>query len=294
MERLHLPDNIKVHFAGLEGMRFANSVSEMGVQYGLFTAYPYVYDKMYNNKVRESDFENLRFLTRNFSHIIQDSGLFTFLFGSSSKNVKKETIYDWYDGLVEWTLEHGQPFTCVEVDAQSIIGVDETWRLREKMREDLPNNRIINVFHLEDGAYGLDKLIEYSDYIGIAAQELSKTGKTEYVVPLARYIRSKKSSVDIHLLGCTIPDIMKSCIFCTSCDSVSWKTPLRFGEIDGYHISHLSSEKCCYFVGDNIYKSIGRYGNEQSTNAYIASIEYYKRIYEKCAGNQDYSLRFLK
>ncbi len=38
------------------------------------------------------------------------------------------------------------------------------WDFRQRMKKDLPNNRIINVFHLEDGMKGLDRMIEFAEY----------------------------------------------------------------------------------------------------------------------------------
>ena len=51
--------------------------------------------------------------------------------------------------------------------SQKLLGTDLAWELRKEMRDQLPNNRIINVFHFEDGKYGLDRLIEFAEYIAI-------------------------------------------------------------------------------------------------------------------------------
>ena len=48
--------------------------------------------------------------------------------------------------------------------------------LRENERNTFPNNRIINVFHKEDGKKGLERLIEFSDYIAISVPELRVIG----------------------------------------------------------------------------------------------------------------------
>lgn len=292
MERLHLPDNIKVHFAGLEGMRFANSVVEMGVQYGLYSAFDPVYRKLFGGGMGDADVRMMGFLADNMRHVIQDSGLFSLLYGKKSHLADENTVFRWYDALVEWTLEHGRDFAVVEVDCQDILGTDVAWDLRERMARDLPNHRIINVFHLSDGIDGLDRLIEFSDYIGVGSGTPENSSATMYEV--SSYIKRKKPSCDIHLLGCTNPSVIRKCSFCTSCDSISWKSPLRFGEIEDYHISELSTRKCKELVGEDVWTSISRYGNEQSTNAYIVSAEYYKRIYEKYAGNQDYTRNFQK
>lgn len=292
MSRLHLPDNIKVHFAGLEGRRFISSVTEMGVQYGLYTAFPYVYKRIFGktDAVVDCDADVPYVLSRRMKHVIQDSGLFSLLYGKSGHLATKETVFRWYDALVEFTLEHGQDVAVVEIDCQDILGTDLAWDLRERLRRDLPDRRIINVFHLSDGLDGLDRLIEFSDYIGVGSGSPENSSYSMYEV--SSYIRKRKPDCDIHLLGCTNLSTIRRCSFCTSCDSISWKSPLRFGVIDDYHISDLDTDKVRSLVGERIWDTIALHGKEQSVNAYIMTIEQNKRLYERFAGNQDYSKRF--
>lgn len=42
MEELRLPSNIKVHFAACEVQNQFLALKELGVNYGLYTAYPFV------------------------------------------------------------------------------------------------------------------------------------------------------------------------------------------------------------------------------------------------------------
>lgn len=221
-------------------------------------------------------------------HCIQDSGLFTLMFGSMAGKHDENIIYKWYDKLVEFTLAHNNGATCVEVDCQKVLGTEAAWDLRQKLRNDLPNNRIINVFHLEDGMNGLDRLIEFSEYIAISVPELRKFGKKNYVYNIASYIKKKKPTIDIHLLGCTELKILQQCNFCTSADSTTYIAGKRFGFIKGHHISSLNKSKCIELVGEKKYKKINEYNNEQNTNFLCASIELLKKDYQKYAGNQDY------
>lgn len=292
MERLHLPDNIKVHFAGLESKNFITAVSEMGVQYSLYSAFSFVFKKIFGKGTTNGDLAIMDLLDAKFRHVIQDSGLFSLLYGAKSHLADKDTVFKWYDALVEWTLEHGKDFSVVEIDCQDILGQDIAWDLRRRLREDLPNRRIINVFHLSDGIKGLDRLIEFSDYIGVGSGTPDNSSATMYEV--SSYIKSKKPDCDIHLLGCTALNTIKKCSFCTSCDSIYWKSPLRFGVIEDYHINNLATDKCKDLVGEETWNAISRHGSELSTNAYCASIELHKRWYEKYAGNQDYSKNFQK
>lgn len=292
MNSLHLPDNIKVHFAGIESKHYLTSISEMGVSYALYSAFPFVYKKIFGRQ-KNLTFDELeipRSLASKMKHVIQDSGLFSLLYGAKRDLADKSTVFKWYDSLVEYTLEHGANVTCVEVDCQDILGDRIAWDLRERLRTDLPNNRIINVFHLSDGVKGLDRLIEFSDYIGVGSGDPRNSSSTMFEV--SSYIKHKNPSTDIHLLGCTALKTIKKCNFATSCDSISWKSPLRFGFIDGYHISDLSKVKVRQLVGDETYSKILEHNSDASTTAICASIELVKRQYQRFGGNQDYTKFF--
>ena len=297
MDTLHHPDNIKVHYAASEiGNQFLG-VLKQGVQYALYTCFPFVDKKVFGKTqapimpmkwMTNPAVEMPRYICDNMKHVIQDSGLFTLMFGSK-KGIKKDeaTINKWYDGLIEFTLEHGCPVTCVEVDCQKILGVEKAWEFRERMRNDLPNNRIINVFHYEDGKDGLDRLIEFSDYIAISVPELSFIRKHIYVPALAKYIKERKPSIDIHLLGCTRLDLLKKCSFCTSSDSTTWTSPKRYGFIEDHHVGDIIQEKVIDVVGQETYDSVKEY-NKSCVGTLCLTIEYLKRKYEIAAGNQDY------
>ncbi len=288
MENLHLPNNIKVHFAGAKNDRTATLLKQLGVSYVLYSAFKEVYKKVYGKNVKQMD-EIPEFLHNTFLHTIQDSGLFSLLFGSLKGKANASDIYKWYDALIEYTLEHSQPVTCVEVDAQAIIGIEETWRLRERMKKDLPNNRIINVWHLQDGKDGLDRLIEYSDYIAIGAPELRSFNLFQYVYPIAKYIKEKKSEIDIHLLGCTDSNMIKRCSWCTSSDSSFYLHPIRYGHLLKQKVAYLDPNKIRALIGEDRYDSMNSVKELTETELILcASIEHEKRLYQKYAGNQDY------
>ena len=298
MEALHLPDNIKVHFAGCEVQNQFITLPLLGVRYGLFTCFPFVERMVFDKALapimplRGMETPSLdipRNITNQMRHTIQDSGLFTLMFGARKGKKDEALINKWYDGLVEFTLAHGMNCTCVEVDCQKVLGVEKAWEFRERIKRDLPNNRIINVFHLEDGQKGLDRMIEYSDYIAISVPELRHANKKNYVYTLARYIKNKKPNIDIHLLGCTELAILQKCNFCTSADSTTWVGGKRFGFIKGKHISTIKTDKIRELVGGAIYDEILSYNKkEYNTNFLCLSVDILKREYEMAAGNQDY------
>lgn len=297
MEALHLPDNIKVHFAGFEPWSHYITLKLLGVRYGLFTCFPFVERKVFKNAIspimpakwmKNPDIEIPREIVGNLSHTIQDSGLFTLMFGSRKGKKDEKLINQWYDAMVDFTLSHGMNCTCVEVDCQKVLGVEKAWEFRERICRDLPNNRIINVFHFEDGQKGLDRLIEFSNYIAISVPELRILKKKQMVPQLARYIKSKKPTIDIHLLGCTEMELLKKCNFCTSADSTSWISGEKFGFIKGRHVSKIKTDAVKKLIGEEIYNEIRLYKKESNVNTYALSIEMLKEQYELNAGNQDY------
>ena len=297
MEALHLPNNLKVNFAACEVQNQFTALQSLGVNYGLFTAFPFVERMVFEKKgapimpmkwMTRPEVEIPQNVCNNMKHVIQDSGLFTLMFGSRAGKKDENTVNKWYEALVEFTLNHGCNCTCVEVDCQKILGVDKAWEFRQRMRNDLPNNRIINVFHIEDGRYGLDKMIEFSDYIAISVPELRILNKKRYVPAIAEYIKSKKPSIDIHLLGCTELKLMKECKFCTSCDSTTWTSARRYGYLNERHISDILTHKMVELMGKEKYDFVNEYNNETYTNCTCLQIEILKRLYEELVGPQDY------
>ena len=131
---------------------------------------------------------------------------------------------------------------CVEIDCQKVLGVEDAWYFRERMRRELDNPQI-NVFHFEDGKRGLDSLIDFSSYLALSIPELRiikpKTFR-EDTRQLVRYIKERKPEIDIHLLGCTDMKIIAENRFCTSADSTSWLAGVRYGYIDdGVRKGHM-------------------------------------------------------
>lgn len=300
MAVLHLPDKIKVHFAACEVQNQFLAVERLSVKYGLYTAFPFLERMVFGKAV--SPIMPLRWMTNpsvdipaninsKMIHTIQDSGLFTLMFGARKGKKDEELINKWYDALVQFTLNHRQNVTVVEVDCQKVLGVEKAWEFRERMRRDLPN-RIINVFHLEDGQRGLDRMIEYSDYIAISVPELRFAGKKNFVPQLARYIKAKKPSIDIHLLGCTEKKLLKECSFCTSADSTSYVAGKRYGFIKRHHTSTIKTKEVQQLVGKDNWDYVNAYNSEINTNFLCLSVEILKKEYQQSAGNQDYD--FIK
>lgn len=225
-------ENIKVHFAGLENQDFAQVLHECsGIKYSLFTIFPFIAHKLgiKPTRFKSCTIESPRYLTKASNHSIMDSGLFTLMFGAHAGKRNSNEIEIWYNSLIEFVIENKVSSTCVEVDCQKVLGVEAAWKYRERMKKDLPDNRLINVFHKEDGQKGLDRLIEFSDYIAISVPELRALKQKNYLNKIVFYIKNKKPLIDIHLLGCTDRKLLKELNFCSSADSTTWQQVNRYG-----------------------------------------------------------------
>ena len=299
-------ENLKVHFAGCESLIRSNIILQGAkVNYALFTIFPYLCQQFgikhnYQNKgVTYEEVSNLNYI--NSKHCIQDSGLFSLMFGSYKGKKDEEFIYRWYEELIKLTIKGEFKGTVVEVDCQKVLGVEKSWKLREQMKIDLPDNRQINVFHKEDGQKGLDRIIEFSDYIAISVPELRALKQKNYTNKIAYYIKNKKPSIDIHLLGCTENKLLKELNFCTSSDSTSW---VSFNKYGWFHYnngiksiaikkSNINKEtlKATYYQRLNRIFEISRVKQTESLTYYHAcdlmQAEFFLKQYSFYAGNQD-------
>ena len=230
----------QVCFAGAEVPQWARIAYAAGVRNFLFTAYPYVADRLrlpffqVGPKGRcGHPLPPHRVLAETPGRVIMDSGLFTLLFGAGKNSSGKSDIFKWYDALVEYIRSLPFKPVCVEVDAQKIIGVEETWKLRERFRDDLPGIRQINVIHQEDGVASVDRMVEFADYVAVSCQETRIVYPGDYIprlISLVRYIRSRKPGIKIHMLACTEEPLLKELSQdVTTADSTSWLSINRYG-----------------------------------------------------------------
>lgn len=294
-----LGQNIKIHFAGAEGVERAFIAHDAGVNYFLFTVLPFIAKQFNISWGYQSYCKNLFpqiELPKIAKHVIMDSGLFSLMFGAA-KDTHPDAVFinRWMDAICQFVHDNkAYSLTCVECDCQKLLGVDLAWQLREKMRKQIPN-RIINVFHYEDGKKGLDRLIEFAEYIAISVPELRivkpKTYK-EDTYRLASYIKEKKPEIDIHLLGGTEFEMVRRCKFCTSADSTSWMFANRTQHLLGYgkhqikeDMLNLNREYVISFM-----EKLGIVPNELRINNFLwlsLIAKGYLKRYERYAGSQD-------
>lgn len=286
--------NIKIHFATTENVCHAICSIAGGANYGLGTAFPFVY-KMFKTG-RLDNKKIIKNVSSNFNHYILDSGLFTLMFGALKGQKDELYINKWYECLTNYVLYEDYKGTMVEVDCQKVLGAEKAWEYRIKMKDKVPN-RIINVFHFEDGKKGLDRLIEFSDYIALSVPELRFIKKKEYLYRLTNYIKNKKPSIDIHLLGFTEKSNLEKFNFCSSCDSSSWISGVRYGDVETIagksHIKNIKKEilnektKQWLNVRNTLFPNQTIPNNLQHNAILTFAAEQSLNIYKNYAGNQD-------
>lgn len=294
--------NLKVHFAGSDNsVPHLVSANLANVNYSLFTCYPFIKSKKSSDDFRfgEGKLFVPRHTQRMRKHVIMDSGLFTLMFGAKKGEQQTiESLTEWQDRTAKFVYQNNLTCACVEIDCQKVLGVDEAWYFRERMRKVMPNNRHINVFHLEDGAKGLDRLIEYSDYIAFSVPELrihNQKGCREHLKRLTHYTKNRKPTIDIHLLGCTENALLEDNKFCTSADSTSWLAANRYGRMGykKYHVNDLKQSARNQVKGQ-IRQQLEKYSGKTPTDATIKYTEdaYFNAVicrkkYESIVGSQN-------
>lgn len=238
-----LGSNIKVHFAGMEDKVQFACKEIAGAKYSLWSCYKYIAGKKPGDNMKvNQDIFIPKLVEETDKHVIMDSGLFTMMFGAG-KHVEQTmgTIQDWQDKQLEFIKQNDIKSTIVECDCQKLLGVEEAWYFRERMRNRIKNKQI-NVYHKEDGKNGLDRLIEFADYIAFSIPELRGVyGSNHAKVAryLVEYTKNRKPEIDIHLLGCTDKKMLQQNKDCTSADSTSWLSGRRYGRVAGHHYTQL-------------------------------------------------------
>lgn len=291
-----MSSNCKVHFAGSDNSSSAIcALKANDVKYRLFTAYPFIKNKKSNYQV--SDIIEDR---AGFSHVIIDSGLFTLMFGAKKGGqLGEQDMRDWMHRIVLFAQQNDiKNASYVECDCQKLCGTDAAWRIRQEMRELLPDTEIINVFHIEDGSKGFDRLVEFSDYIAISVPELRINRPKSYkemTCTLAKRARAIKPGVKIHLLGCTEKFLLQRNSFVTSADSSSWLSPARYGFFGKNSTNKLTEQfkeeavRIVQLTADALQLDLGAITKAKAKNiaTYYLSAKLSRADYTQWCGSQE-------
>ncbi len=163
---------------------------------------------------------------------IMDSGLFTYLFGSGKGKLKTyQDLADYAHKYVDDIHRFGWKHPIVECDAQNIIGLDDTNRLREDIFDKCGLD-VMYVWHPSDGHQGLLDLCARRRYIGFSIPEIKRTLATQTcgLRPIIGQLISearRAGATKIHLLGCTDANLLT--LAADTADSTSWLAGARYG-----------------------------------------------------------------
>lgn len=262
---------MKVHFAGNRERCGAN-LYRAGVRYRLES----YYDHAVRNKVDPPE------VWARFNHVIVDSGLFTLMFGSGSGQAfTMDDALAWQREYVRYIKSLGSVVPVdrsafVELDVQKKLGVEAAWELRAKLREALPEHRIINVYHLEDGHPG--RLLDWTGYVAISQPELRLNVGAEERKRITRVIAAEahRRGIKVHLLGLTEKQYLRAFRFCDTCDSTSWQSSFRYGS-NAHSVGRVTIAQIRGMAGGEIDSD-----NEQYWSARFALTDY-----TRYAGPQD-------
>lgn len=172
--------------------------------------------------------------------LLLDSGAFTFMVSGAK--------IDWYKYVEDYAafINKYQIEKFFELDIDSIIGLQEVERLREKL-ETLTGRKCIPVWHKSRGIDYWKKMCEEYSYIaigGIVSKEIPRGKIASIATSLINMAHAK--GVKVHLLGYTPCDILAENIPLDSADSTTWIVGNRSGTIykfDGRKICKYNAPK---------------------------------------------------
>ena len=176
-------------------------------------------------------------LIGNFQNFLLDSGAFTFMSGAGVVNFDK--YVEGYAAFIKkWNVKN-----FFELDIDSVVGIKEVERLREKL-ERLNGRKPIPVWHKSRGKEYFIEMCKNYPYVaigGIAAKEMP-VSKFEALFPYMIRI-AHKNGCKVHGLGYTRVDNLQKYRF-DSVDSTTWTMGGQFGEVhqfkSGKIIRHTS------------------------------------------------------
>ena len=103
-----LGSNVKVHFAGSDGSKenFCALVAA-DTRYRLYSCYNYIVNKKPDDDFRLPEDDIILEQQKQQKHVIQDSGLFTLMFGASKGQQQTiSTLTEWQDKLIAFVKQN--------------------------------------------------------------------------------------------------------------------------------------------------------------------------------------------
>lgn len=159
-----------------------------------------------------------------YKDFLLDSGAFTFMQNTKTKINWDEYVERYAKFIKDNNIKH-----FFELDIDSIVGIKEVERLRNKL-ETLSERKCIPVWHKSRGLEYWKKMCKEYDYIAIGGIVTKEIKATEYDIFIPLLKIAKENNCKVHGLGFTRIPLLKKYHF-YSVDSTAWTTGNRFGHI---------------------------------------------------------------
>lgn len=210
---------------------------------------PFLKDKFYDFYRLES-YHNINrkefFCIQEYKNFLLDSGAFSFLNKCKTKINWDEYIIKYADFINKYKIKN-----FFELDIDSIVGIEEVERLRNKL-EKLTSKKCIPVWHKSRGKeYWLSMIKDY-DYVAIGGIVTKEIKQKDYKYFHWLLNEAKKHNCKVHGLGFTNLKALEEYKF-YSVDSTSWLSGNRFGAV-------------YWFNGQTMQKQSKKEGQRVKTN----------------------------
>lgn len=169
--------------------------------------------------------EEFMTLVKHFGSFLLDSGAFTFISGSHRGDINWDEYVEEYAAFINrWNVQ-----LFFELDIDSVVGLTEVERLREKI-EDLTGKKPIPVWHKNRGKEYFIRMCEEYPYVAIGGIATKEIPRKIYEKAFPWFIKTAhEHKSKIHGLGYTSFANLHKYHF-DSVDSASW----LYGNIGGF------------------------------------------------------------
>ena len=179
-------------------------------------------------------------LVKYFGSFLLDSGAFTFMSGSHKGGINWDEYVEEYAAFINrWDVK-----LFFELDIDSVVGLPETERLREKL-EALTGKKPIPVWHRNRGKEYFIKMCEDYPYVALGGIVTKEIDRKKYETAFPWFIKTAhEHKCKIHGLGYTTVANLKKYHF-DSVDSTSW----LYGNRGGVSLQVQSSHRAIGATG---------------------------------------------
>ena len=186
----------------------------------------------------KNNIELMKFYKNKGIDILLDSGAFTFLNTKKILQINWDSyINEYADFINRWDIK-----LFFELDIDSIIGIKEVERLREKL-ESLTNKKCIPVWHKNRGKDYFIKICKNYNYVAIGGLALKEIPIKIYEKYFPWFIKiAHDNNCKIHALGYTRLSNLQNYNF-DSVDSTAWLSGSRFGSLYIFDRKTMSLKK---------------------------------------------------